>query len=30
MLISEETGSMTLAVAGEDVGFIVLGACTIH
>jgi hypothetical protein len=30
MLISEETGSMTLAVAGEAVGFIVLGACTIR
>jgi hypothetical protein len=28
MLISEETGSMTLAVAGEDIGFIVFGACT--
>lgn len=28
MLISEETGSMTLAVAGEEVGFMVLGACT--
>ena len=30
MMISEETGSMTLAVAGEAVGFIVLGACTIR
>lgn len=30
VLISEETGSMTLAVAGEAVGFIVLGACTIR
>jgi hypothetical protein len=30
VLISEETGSMTLAVAGETVGFIVLGACTIR
>ncbi len=28
MLISEETGSMTLAVAGEEVGFLVFGACT--
>ncbi|MEE8428885.1 MAG: hypothetical protein V3S33_05230 [Gammaproteobacteria bacterium] len=28
MLISEETGSMTLAVAGEEVGFVVFGACT--
>ena len=30
MLISEETGSMTLAVAGEEVGFVVLGACTLR
>lgn len=28
MLISEKTGSMTLAVAGEEVGFVVFGACT--
>jgi hypothetical protein len=28
MLVSEETGSMTLAVAGEEVGFVVFGACT--
>ena len=30
MMISEETGSMTLAVAGEEVGFIVMGACTLR
>ncbi len=29
MLISEETGSMTLSVAGEEVGFVVFGACTV-
>jgi hypothetical protein len=28
MLISEETGSMTLAIAGEGIGFTVFGACT--
>lgn len=30
MLISEETGSATLSAAGEDVGFIVFGACTVR
>lgn len=29
MLISEETGAMTLTVSGDQVGFIVFGACTI-
>ena len=28
MVISEQTGSMTLAVAGEEVGFLAFGACT--
>jgi len=27
MLIAEETGSMTLSIAGEDSGFLVFGAC---
>lgn len=27
MLIAQETGSMTLTLAGEDIGFIVFGAC---
>ncbi len=30
MLISEETGSMTLAIAGEEHGFIIFGACTLQ
>lgn len=29
MIISEESGSMSLAVSGEDIGFLVFGACTI-
>lgn len=28
MLISEETGSATLSAAGEEVGFMIFGACT--
>ena len=27
MLITEETGSMTLGIAGEDTGYLVFGAC---
>lgn len=27
-MISEETGAMTLSVAGAEIGFIVFGACT--
>lgn len=27
MLIAEETGGMTLGIAGEDAGFLVFGAC---
>ena len=27
MLIAEETGSMTLSIAGEDTGYLVFGAC---
>jgi len=27
MLITEETGSMTLSIAGEDTGYLVFGAC---
>lgn len=30
MILSEETGSMTLAVSGEEVGFLVFGACTLR
>ena len=30
MLVSEESGSMTLTTSGEEVGFIVFGACTIR
>lgn len=30
MMISEETGSMSLALSGEDIGFLVFGACTIR
>lgn len=30
MIVSEETGSMSLAVSGEDIGFLVFGACTIR
>lgn len=30
MVISEETGSMSLAVSGEDIGFLIFGACTIR
>lgn len=29
MLVSEETGAMTLTVSGDEVGFIVFGACTL-
>ena len=28
MLVSEETGSMTLSIAGERGGFLIFGACT--
>jgi hypothetical protein len=27
MLITEETGSMTLSIAGEDTGYLIFGAC---
>jgi len=27
MLITEETGSMTLTISGDDTGYIVFGAC---
>lgn len=27
MVITEETGSMTLSIAGEDTGYLVFGAC---
>jgi len=27
MLITEETGSMTLGIAGEDTGYLIFGAC---
>ena len=30
VLVSETTGSMTLSVSGEDVGFVVFGACTVR
>jgi len=30
MLISEETGSATLSAAGEEIGFILFGACTVR
>lgn len=30
MLISEETGSATLSAAGEEIGFIIFGACTVR
>ena len=30
MLIAEDTGSATLAAAGEEVGFIIFGACTVR
>lgn len=29
-IISEETGSMTLTAAGEEIGFLVFGACTVR
>lgn len=30
MVVSEETGSMSLAVSGVDIGFLIFGACTIR
>ncbi len=29
-IISEESGSMTLTAAGEEIGFLVFGACTVR
>ena len=30
MMIAEDSGAMTLSVAGEHVGFVVFGACTVN